>query len=424
MPHATLSKLQLSQNMINNIRNASIEDNICDESVLAMLKTPPKEQISLDSITEVSIIIFIALGDSSEQSYADIKQALQNFFHIEIDSYFVVKRKIERTTGVIPVETDMCPNGCVAFTGLFATDVLCPKCETPRYQEKTVARKKNSTIQVPHKRFYTLPLGPQLQALWRTAMGAEKMEYRHRKTVEISNQLIETNGVVPVFGDVFHGSEYLEVVRAGNINEHDTAILFSLDGAQLYRSKESDCWFFVWIVLNLAPELQYKKKHILPAGIVPGPNKPDNIESFILPSFRHLSELQKDGLMIWHGGLQKTIKTHPFFMYATADTLALPIISGLVGHSGSHGCRLYCGFRSRNKPRHPTYYPAALKPVNPQYKCGFPDFDMRLLGSPDPNMYYGNLCRILESPSQAAYTRLRLATGIVRPSLCLGLAQS
>ncbi|KIL61726.1 hypothetical protein M378DRAFT_38619, partial [Amanita muscaria Koide BX008] len=56
----------------------------------------------------------------------------------------------------------MCPNGCVAFTGLFATDVLCPKCETPRYQEKIVARKKNSTIQVPRKRFYTLPLGPQL----------------------------------------------------------------------------------------------------------------------------------------------------------------------------------------------------------------------------------------------------------------------
>ncbi|KIL61725.1 hypothetical protein M378DRAFT_52534, partial [Amanita muscaria Koide BX008] len=249
------------------------------------------------------------------------------------------------------------------------------------------------------------------------------MEYRHRKTVEISNKLIETNGVVPVFGDVFHGSEYLEVVRAGNINEHDTAILFSLDGAQLYRSKESDCWFFVWIVLNLAPELRYKKKHILPVGFVPGPNKPDNIESFILPSFRHLSALQKDGLMIWHGGLQKTIKTRPFFMYATADTLALPIISGLVGHSGSHGCRLYCGFRSRNKPRHPTYYPAALKPdiSDPQYKCGFPDFDMQMLGSPDPSMYYRNLCKVLQSSTQAAYNRVRLETGIVRPSLCLGL---
>ncbi|KIL61727.1 hypothetical protein M378DRAFT_179965 [Amanita muscaria Koide BX008] len=55
MPRATLSKLKLSQNMIDNIRNASIEDDIRDESVLDMLKTPPSEDISLDAITEVSM---------------------------------------------------------------------------------------------------------------------------------------------------------------------------------------------------------------------------------------------------------------------------------------------------------------------------------------------------------------------------------
>ncbi|KIL54642.1 hypothetical protein M378DRAFT_92151, partial [Amanita muscaria Koide BX008] len=149
--------------------------------------------------------------------------------------------------------------------------------------------------------FYTIPLGPQLQALWRTAEGAYQMEYRSRKTYEVFQQLARNGGVPDAYEDIFDGMEYLDTVRAGNITEYDTIVAFSLDGTQLYCNQESDCWFFMWMVFNLSPDLRYKKRYILPAGFVPGPNKPKVVETFLLPSFRHLSALQRSSAKVYHG---------------------------------------------------------------------------------------------------------------------------
>jgi hypothetical protein len=67
------------------------------------------------------------------------------------------------------------------------------------------------------------------------------MRYRNHKTNEIMQQLNQNNGVISVYEDVFHGLEYINAVRAGKIDPNDTLIFFSIDGAQLYRDKPSDC---------------------------------------------------------------------------------------------------------------------------------------------------------------------------------------
>ena len=251
----------------------------------------------------------------------------------------------------------MCPDSCIAYTGPFAALDRCPKCQLPRYENVKGKRK-------PVKQYYTIPLGPMLQALWRTPEGADRMRYRNHKTNKIMQQLNQNHGVIPIYEGVFHGLEYINAVLAGKIHPNDTLIFFSLDGAQLYRDKQSDCVFAIWVILNLNPEIRYKKKYVLPACFIPGPNNPDNTESFLLPSFRHVSALQKKGLKVWDGRQQKLVVTRPFFCFGTADTVALPILNGLVGHNGSAGCRIYCGMRGRHKPNQPMYYPAALKPNN------------------------------------------------------------
>jgi hypothetical protein len=151
----------------------------------------------------------------------------------------------------------MCPNSCIAYTGPFAALDKCSKCQSPRY-EYAKGKKK------PQKQYYTIPLGPMLQALWRMPEGADRMRYRNRKTQEIIEQLTRNHGVMPTYEDIFHGREYLNAVRAGKIRPNDTLILFSIDGAQLYRDKQSDCVFAIWVILNLNPEIRYKKKYMLP----------------------------------------------------------------------------------------------------------------------------------------------------------------
>jgi len=76
-------------------------------------------------------------------------------------------------------------------------------------------------------------------------------------------------------------------------------VQLSLDGAQLYQDKDSDCWIFVYIIHNLAPELRYHKKFVIPAGFIPGPEKMKDGDSFLYPVLHHISALQNEGLRIW-----------------------------------------------------------------------------------------------------------------------------
>ncbi|KAF8156747.1 hypothetical protein B0H34DRAFT_630637, partial [Crassisporium funariophilum] len=115
--------------------------------------------------------------------------------------------------------------------------------------------------------FVTLPIGPQLQALWRTPEGAQAMRYRlnlMKSMLEKAAARPDKKIVLEEYEDIFHGSAYLEAVHLGAIQDNGMVLMLSINGAQLYQSKQSDCWIYIWIILDLAPNLSYKKRHIFP----------------------------------------------------------------------------------------------------------------------------------------------------------------
>jgi hypothetical protein len=77
--------------------------------------------------------------------------------------------------------------------------------------------------------------------------------------------------------DYTDGFDYLEQCRNNKITDKDILLMISLDGAQLYEHRNSDCWMFIWVILELSPDQCYKKTHVLPGGIIPGPNKPKTL---------------------------------------------------------------------------------------------------------------------------------------------------
>ena len=91
--------------------------------------------------------------------------------------------------------------------------------------------------------------------------------------------------------------------------------MLSIDSAQLYQSKQLDCWIYIWVLLDLAPNLQYKK-YVLPGGFIPGLKKPKNLDSFVYTGLHHLSVLQRDGLHIWNCSMGHVFTSHPFFFWA------------------------------------------------------------------------------------------------------------
>lgn len=115
----------------------------------------------------------------------------------------------------------------------------------------------------------------------------------------------DKNIVLEEYQDIFHGSAYLNAVKSGAIKDNDMVLMLSIDGAQLYKSKQSDCWIYIWVVLDLALDVHYKKCHIFLGGFFPGPNKPGNIKSFLLPGLHHAAALMKEGLAIWDASEDK-----------------------------------------------------------------------------------------------------------------------
>jgi len=47
---------------------------------------------------------------------------------------------------------------------------------------------------------------------------------------------------------------YLEAVKSGRIQDTDMILMLSIDGAQLYVHKSSDCWIYIWIVFDYSPD--------------------------------------------------------------------------------------------------------------------------------------------------------------------------
>jgi len=105
------------------------------------------------------------------------------------------------------------------------------------------------------------------------------------------NNLQAEDGGDVIYDDIFSGSEIQELAKHIKITGNDTIVSLSLDGAQLYQNKKLDTWISIWILDNLSPYQHYQKQHILPGTIIPGPNKPKIVDSYLYHGLHHLSAL-------------------------------------------------------------------------------------------------------------------------------------
>ncbi|KAG6914558.1 hypothetical protein DXG01_016602 [Tephrocybe rancida] len=186
--------------------------------------------------------------------------------------------------------------------------------------------------------------------------------------------------------------------------------------------KASDCWIGVWIIANHSPKGRYKIVAVLPAFTVPGPNKPKHMDSYFYTSFHHLSALQKDGFKLWDASKDEVVISHPFFALGMADGPALTHLNGLVGHMGYNGCRMHCGLRGRQKGNNKHYYPALMKPMDaPDDHTDADASAVSQTAPPSTEQYFQDLKIVIEATSERAYRLARKQTGIVKPSILLGI---
>ncbi|RXW18513.1 hypothetical protein EST38_g7354 [Candolleomyces aberdarensis] len=267
---ATLESLQSSLKFIQDIKNARITDSIFPKDLQEAVLQPIEEIFDLDDPDiELSLNTYLAIANASEDVYRSVRTIiLKRWPESKMLSFEQIRKKVQEFSRVTPIISDMCVNSCVAYTSQFQDHEVCPECGEARYTTSS------------------------------------------RETDDITS-----------------GEDYLRSVLSGIIGLEDTVLMISIDGAQLYRQRESDCWIYIWVLMlmDLAPDLRYKKQYVIPGAVIPGPNTPKNLDSFLFPGLAHVSSLQKDGFKVWDASNPRIFLSKPIVGVENFATCSPPL---------------------------------------------------------------------------------------------------
>ncbi|KAF9224277.1 hypothetical protein BS17DRAFT_795723 [Gyrodon lividus] len=184
------------------------------------------------------------------------------------------------------------------------------------------------------------------------------------------------------------------------------AIQLNLIGAQLYDSKESDHWIYMWIILNLSPDKCYRN-----------PNKPKNVDSFLFPGFHHFDAIPNEGLPMWDPLTDSCYVSNLYLMFTTTNGPGLVYWDGMVGHSGKNRCCLYWGILGQHKDGANHYYPALLclhDHIVP--RSDHPDVDVFEVPQGGSAGYAENLMKIISVQNQIQWDRTKMQTSLTTPT--------
>ncbi|EIW78817.1 hypothetical protein CONPUDRAFT_59151 [Coniophora puteana RWD-64-598 SS2] len=416
-----LDSIQREMSFITRLRSATLDDGVgLKGHALDRLRNPPTTPLEIDCKKELLALRMLeAVEHAPEDTFYKIRDAINECFATAIPSFEGTKDTLATLTGIEAVHDDMCVRSCAAFTGDWADLDECPDCGEPRYNQEKL-QQSNGRKKVPRVQCTTYLLGPQIQTLWRHQESARKMHYKHNRIREIIEEIRQSPQRLPrVYDDVFTGSAFLDDLRSGKIKMDDTFVMLSIDGAQLTEKKASSVTIYTWIVLDLSPEHRYKKRYVLPGGVIPGPNKPKFLSSFLFTGMHHVSALQKEPMPLWDASTGRLFDSFLFVVLVLADGPGLISYSNMVGHGGKYGCRMNCELYGR-RITGSVYYPALLAPNN--WVCDARgDIDPWSISASSSARYVEKLKIVMGSHTLASFARNRLETGIVGPSLLLGL---
>lgn len=261
--------------------------------------------------------------------------------------------------GIKPEFYDCCSNSCCCYVGPYEDLRTCPYCNEARFRADGK----------PRKRFTYIPLIPRLVAFAGNEAMAAKMTYRAHTHRHIAGRTT----------DIFDGSNYRslcgkKVELNGKTLDHkyfedsrDIALGLSTDGFAPFKRRKHTAWPLVVFLYNLPPELRVLIDSILSLGIIPGPKKPIDADSFLWPFVRELLRLMH-GVRAYDILSSKLFSLRAYLILAFGDIPAISMIMRMKGHNGFCPCRM-CEITGLRIPggRATTYYVPLNRTSHPVY---------------------------------------------------------
>ena len=339
----------------------------------------------------------------TEEAFKDIPDA---FGVDDFPSLQKIRSRVAFLSGFKAEQYDCCINSCMAYTGSHADLKTCMYCQEARHDQ----------YGFPRQRFTYLPAIPRLISLHSNTQMAEAMTYRGEYT--------HVPGKVQ---DVFDSTNYRELRKKDIVidgekvgakffaDKRDIALGFSTDGFAPWKRRKKSAWPLILYNYNLPPETRFHKENIIPLGVIPGPKKPKDFDSFFWPAVQEFLRLLV-GVPAFDILTSCAFILRAFLILVSGDMPAVSMVMQIKGHNGRVPCRMckISGLRvpgSRatthyvplDRTRHPDILrdPAAVKKYNPLNLPARTHDEMLKEGRD-----------VMAAPTQAAAERLSKQSGV------------
>ncbi len=300
---------------------------ICDD-IDSLLTSPPGEDLTED---DMKILRPFALKVDEHMSGQTFEKLAFAFPDSRLSTWKTIQSRVARLSGFEPQLYDCCIDSCCAFTGPHAAKAECPYCHAPRYN----AQGK------PQKVFVYLPVTPRLKVFLANEKTARAMLYRAKEHVHKPGTIT----------DVMDSRSYRnllnkKVVVDGQELEHkyfeddrDVALGLSTDGFAPFKRRTKTAWPLILFNYNLPPDVRNHLEHILSLGVIPGPKKPVDFDSFLWPFVQEMLHLAV-GVHAFDAVTDSFFALRAHLIRVFGDIPAISMVMRMKGHNGVCPCRM------------------------------------------------------------------------------------
>jgi hypothetical protein len=291
-------------------------------------KLPPHQKLLVQAFN------FKVATDVSGITYSKLRRAFPDRLD-DLPTTAKLRTRIGVIAGLRGTAIDCCVNSCVAYTGSYANKELCPHCPEPRYKPHP----RFPDQRVARRQFQYIPLIPRLIALYRNPTMAHKLRYRSLRQV-----------AEDTITDIFEGDFYRRLlgrrvtVRAETLEHRyfskptDIALGLSTDGFGPFKSRKQTCWPLILFNYNLPPSIRTQLEHILCVGVIPGPNAPKELTTYLEPLVDELEDLAR-GVPAFDTVDGHTFSLRAYLLTAFGDMPAVAKLMAMKGPNGKFPCR-------------------------------------------------------------------------------------
>ncbi|KAE8229476.1 hypothetical protein CF326_g5555, partial [Tilletia indica] len=236
---------------------------------------------------------------------------------------------MKRVTNLREDRWDMCPNSCMAFVG---PNAQLQRCTTVRKGRVCGAARFDARGR-PIKQFVTIPFLPRIKAKFAAGRGSTYIHDRAQHFAETWDTPHHR------FQDWSDGAIHRHLKEKGLFTDprHDAFIL-STDGAHMTDKRDSNAWIVLLTSLSTPIELRFRRTETFISTVVPGPNNPIDLDSFLWPILEEFAQAAR-GFWLWDGARREWFLWRCWLVAAAADQPASSKLNHMTGATGKCGCK-------------------------------------------------------------------------------------